>query len=111
MVESNPRKAVDTLLHKETSLYTINRIVASCHHIQALVERIEKLLQQCKGWKLLYVNRDSYWWRLNMTSRHAVISKVLWQIAFSNAVMQDPLHGFQLQNYSVERQEVVYSIE
>jgi len=49
MVESNPRKAVDTLLHKETSLYTINRIVASCHHIQALVERIEKLLQQCKG--------------------------------------------------------------
>jgi len=27
-------------------------------------------------------------------------------IAFSNAVMNDSLHGFQLQNYSVERQQV-----
>jgi len=27
-------------------------------------------------------------------------------VAFSNAVMHDPLHGFQLQNYSVERRRL-----
>lgn len=32
-------------------------------------------------------------------------------IAFTNAVMNDSLHGFQLLNYSVERQQVLYSIE
>ena len=32
-------------------------------------------------------------------------------IAFTNAVMNDSLHRFQLLNYSVERQQVLYSIE
>ena len=115
MVESKPCKAVATFLHKDTSLYTINRIVASCHnnssfdgaHRKNFYRNARDETLVCEQRQLLMVLEHDINALCNlkgpMTNEET--------IAFTNAVMNDSLHGFQLLNYSVERQEVVYLIE
>ena len=83
--------------------------------IQALVERIEKTFTAMQGMKTLVCEQR----QLLMALEHDI--KACCNIkgpmtneetdAFSNAVTNDPLHGFQPYNYLVKKQEVVDSID